>query len=238
YTVQLLKIVGGRYMREGDLTSVLHIWNTGNANGKTYHEDYVTNALKVKKAYEALIADNPFTVSAAAPAVDPIETQSDPSNSADDSTAPSSPDIVQPPTQNAEQIINTGDVAAPAPPPQDVTLNAPAAMGTTATGAKITVLGITVPTFLVVAAQTVGGWIRDGYIDGKAIADTVLSMITANTKYIMLLLVALMGLLAVKKILRELVFLVTVISHMFPTLNNVTVVAPEPVQKRWWQVWR
>lgn len=65
YTIKLLKLVGGHYMRDGDLTAVLHIWNTGSANGKTYHEDYVDNALKVKKAYDALLKENPFKTSAA-----------------------------------------------------------------------------------------------------------------------------------------------------------------------------
>lgn len=60
YTVQLLKIVGGHYMRDGDLTAVLHIWNTGNANGKTYHGDYVANALKVAKFYEGINVGSPF----------------------------------------------------------------------------------------------------------------------------------------------------------------------------------
>jgi ketosteroid isomerase-like protein len=71
YTVQLLKLVGGRYMRDGDLASVLHIWNTGHANGKTYHEDYVTNALKVAKFYEAINTGDPFNSAALPAAADP-----------------------------------------------------------------------------------------------------------------------------------------------------------------------
>jgi hypothetical protein len=70
YSVQLLKIVSGHYLAENDLASVLHIWNTGSANGKTYHEDYVVNALKVKTAYDKLLAAKPFTVSAAEPVGD------------------------------------------------------------------------------------------------------------------------------------------------------------------------
>jgi hypothetical protein len=55
YTVKLLKHVGGSYMRRGDLEAVLRIWNTGSANGKTYHADYPANALKVKKFYEQIL---------------------------------------------------------------------------------------------------------------------------------------------------------------------------------------
>lgn len=63
FTIKLLKIVGGEYLRDGDLESVLHIWNTGNANGKTYHEDYVVNALLVQKHYEQILnaADDKFS---------------------------------------------------------------------------------------------------------------------------------------------------------------------------------
>ncbi|HUF02811.1 MAG TPA: hypothetical protein VMM38_01405 [Aridibacter sp.] len=52
FTVQLLRIVGGQFLVRRDYGSVLRIWNTGSANGKTYHADYVTNALKVKRHYE------------------------------------------------------------------------------------------------------------------------------------------------------------------------------------------
>jgi hypothetical protein len=52
-------------MKRGDLASVLHIWNTGSANGKTYHEDYTTNALKVKTFYDELLTAKPFNSAAA-----------------------------------------------------------------------------------------------------------------------------------------------------------------------------
>lgn len=60
YTIQLLKIgESGKYLLRGDLPSVLRIWNTGNANGKTYHESYVDNALLVRKHYVQILKENP-----------------------------------------------------------------------------------------------------------------------------------------------------------------------------------
>lgn len=59
YTVRLLQIVGGKYLENKDYESVLRIWNTGNANGKTHDPDYVENALSVKNAYSKLLAANP-----------------------------------------------------------------------------------------------------------------------------------------------------------------------------------
>jgi hypothetical protein len=47
YTVKLLQLVGGQWLEKKSYPAVLRIWNTGSANGKTYHEDYVANALLV-----------------------------------------------------------------------------------------------------------------------------------------------------------------------------------------------
>lgn len=58
YTIRLLLIVSGDYLRRGDLESVLRIWNTGSANGNTYHAAYVASALKVKRAYEQVLQEN------------------------------------------------------------------------------------------------------------------------------------------------------------------------------------
>lgn len=103
YTVQLLKIVGGTYMKHGDLTAVLHIWNTGNANGKTYHGDYVENALKVKRFYDEMIAASPLftaSISAATPAAKPTDEQPSDGDSAQDALN-DTPSVKQPPTSDS-----------------------------------------------------------------------------------------------------------------------------------------
>lgn len=60
YTIRLLKLgESGKYLSRGDLASVLRIWNTGSANGKTYHASYVPNALLVRKHYAQILKENP-----------------------------------------------------------------------------------------------------------------------------------------------------------------------------------
>lgn len=159
-----------------------------------------------------------------------------------DSTQPESDtaDATVPPTiQNAEQIINTGDSAPPTPAPVDVTLNAPQGMGSVQTATKVTVLGITVPPFILVIIETIKGWISDGFLDAKEIGNTVVSLIKDNSKYILIAVGLVVVVIIIKKITRELIFLVTVITHAIPGWNSVTVIAPEKVEatKKWWQFW-
>ena len=112
YTVRLLKLVGGAYMRNGDLTSVLHIWNTGSANGKTYHADYVDNALAVKAQYEKLLVGATWPVveeadksvrgpqedsAAVAPAVIPVDEPLEEPVDLESITAGTTQDQAQPP---------------------------------------------------------------------------------------------------------------------------------------------
>lgn len=121
YTVKLLKIVGGNYMKHGDLEAVLHIWNTGSANGKTYHEDYVENALKVKKHYEAILKEHNYkypksSISTAAPdgnsAANPIKTKLP--NEAGSSAQLPTPKA-QPSNPSAEFVAEDKKVEAPPP---------------------------------------------------------------------------------------------------------------------------
>ncbi len=158
------------------------------------------------------------------------------------STATDSPANITPiaPVQTADTIVNTGDVATPTPPPQDVTLSAPQGMGSVSGATKVTIAGITIPTFLIGAVDAVKGWIADGYIDARQIGDVVLTFIQNNTKYIFMAIGGVIVVIIVKKICRELIFLVTVVSHAIPGWNSVTVVAPEPVvvTKKWWQFWK
>lgn len=64
--VELLEVVAGPYIRRSDWGSVLRIWNTGRPNGKTYHADYVSNALAVMESYRLQAKNKIFELSAAA----------------------------------------------------------------------------------------------------------------------------------------------------------------------------
>lgn len=160
---------------------------------------------------------------------------------ADSTSLESEPaEATTPPTiQNAEQIINTGDTGTPTPAPVDVTLNAPQGMGSVQTATKVTVLGITVPPFIFVIVETIKGWISDGSLDAKEIGNTVVSLIKDNSKYILIAVGLVVVVIIIKKITRELIFLVTVITHAIPGWNSITVVAPEKVEpkKKWYQFW-
>ena len=120
----------------------------------------------------------------------------------------------------------------------DVTLNAPQGMGSVQTSTKMVIGGIAVPPFLVAAIEVVKGWISDGIIDIKTVAESVVNLIRVNFKYVLILLGVLIGVVIIKKICREIIFLVTVISHAIPGWNSVTVTAPEPVEKKsTWKFW-
>ena len=54
FAVKLLGIVSGNNLQRKEYDDVLRIWNTGNENGKTYHESYVPNALSVMRAYQEI----------------------------------------------------------------------------------------------------------------------------------------------------------------------------------------
>jgi len=161
---------------------------------------------------------------------------------ATDNTSPSEePQNSEPPIiQNAEQIINTGDTASQTPAPVDMTINAPQGMGSVQTATKVTVLGITVPPFILVVVETIKGWISDGFLDAKEIGNTVVSLIKDNSKYILIAVGLVVVVIIIKKITRELIFLVTVITHAIPGWNSITVIAPEKVEpvKKWYQFWK
>lgn len=120
------------------------------------------------------------------------------------------------------------------PPPNTTTveLAAPAKEGATAASAKMTIGGIVIPGFIVTAITTIKQWVADGYIDAKQIADTVLQFIQANQKYVFVLITALIGLLIVKKVIKQVTFWLSMLTHAIPTWNNVVVApAEQPAAK-------
>jgi len=185
------------------------------------------------RLFEKLLRDSGSSTTAAVQTADSSSLEPEP---ADASTTPTTTEVVQ----NAEQIINTGDTGASTPAPVDVTLNAPQGMGSVQTATKVTVLGITVPPFILIIVETIKGWISDGFLDAKEIGNTVVALIKDNSKYILIAVGLVVVVIIIKKITRELIFLVTVITHAIPGWNSITVVAPEKVEpkKKWYQFWK
>lgn len=72
YAVRLLVIVSGNNLQRKEYDDVLRIWNTGSENGKTYHEDYVANALAVMREYAALNVVQP-AATPIAPSAAPVQ---------------------------------------------------------------------------------------------------------------------------------------------------------------------
>lgn len=144
------------------------------------------------------------------------------------------------PTQNAEVIVNSGDNAAPVPVAENVTVGAPAKDGSTASATKKTILGVAVPGFIVAGVAALKDAISQGYISAADVGSTVLSFIRENQKYVFVLIGLLILLQIVKKVFKQVAFLISMITHAIPGWNNVTVVPfvePEPV-KKWWQIWK
>lgn len=135
----------------------------------------------------------------------------------------------QPPTvieQKAENIINAGDMSA-APAPEDKTMDAPPKDGATATSTKMTIAGIVVPGCIVAAIKTIQDLVTDGYVSASDIGSTVLSFIRDNQKYVFLLIGLLILLLIVKKLVKQVTFWLSMLTHAIPGWNNVKVVPTE-----------
>lgn len=231
YTVELLKIVGGPYMRDGDLEAVLHIWNTGSANGKTYHADYVDNALKVKKFYEeelkkpnvsAAVAispgpDAPRSVSQGNTGEPPSGLQADPNGPPKEAQSPT--------TQVADQITNIdGGKAVPDNfVPETKTVEAPAKEGTTAAATKLTVAGIVVPSFMVGTVKAIQSAMESGFVDAKTIGDAILGFITNNSKYVFAGLGMVIGMMLIKKAFKQVTFWLQMWINSDPNRHDVEI---------------
>lgn len=164
----------------------------------------------------------------------------DPANSPDDSPPPSDTnhkiaDTVQ---------INEGDTASVVPPTsfvaEDKTIEAPPKDGATATTAKTTILGIAVPASAYAVVTGIQDWIEKGFLDVKAIAAALIELIRNNVKYVSILVGLIVAVVIVKKIFKQITFLLQVWIAARPDMHNVTVVPAhvEPVKKSWWHFWR
>jgi len=212
-----------RYARQGfkGFSALQGRVNRGDAN-KVAH-DYPDRLLVYERARHALADD--FNLGSTA---DSIATE-DP--------AVSSPNPV------SEPQIDPPPVETPSTDPgtklQPVEMPAPAKDGATATAAKTTVLGITVPAFMLAGIETVKGLVRDGYVDAKEIGSTVVKLIVENQKYVFMLIGAFIALLIVKKLVKQITLWISMITAAIPSWHTVTVTPAEaPPVSKWWQIWK
>lgn len=229
-----------RYADSQNIFAVEGIVNRGNASKTAWGETDREKLWKILVRYLPndfdLSQDSTATIQATAPTTADTSATARTDNTAPATEAP--PSIA--PIQTADTIVNTGDVATPTPAPQDVTLAAPAGMGSVQSATKMTVLGFAVPTSVYTIFAAIKSAMDNGFVDAKDIGGAVMNFISQNTKYVFILIGGVIFAIIVKKICRELIFLVTVISHAIPSWNSVTVVAPDtvPVTKKWYEVWK
>lgn len=103
--------------------------------------------------------------------------------------------------QEAETAVNTTPQDVPQSPPSEVKeVTAPAKEDSTATATKLTIAGITVPTFLTAAVSAIQSAIQNGFISAADVGQAVLGFIRDNTKWVLILI----GLIIVGLMLRKL----------------------------------
>jgi hypothetical protein len=91
-----------------------------------------------------------------------------------------------PPTENTTEIVT-------APPKEN----------STATATKATVFGIAVPAFVGVAIKAITDLISQGFISAAQIGEFVLNLIKENQKYVLWIVIALILLLGIKKLCKQ-----------------------------------
>lgn len=110
-------------------------------------------------------------------------------------------------------------------------LSAPAPDGSTNAAAKMTIAGITVPAFLVTILGLIQTWITNGVIDLKAIFDLAIKFFTENTRYLIFLIIAFIGFLTVKKLIKQVSFIVNMVLNANPAYHDIRVVPQQGVAR-------
>jgi hypothetical protein len=141
--------------------------------------------------------------------------------------------------QIAENIVNTGNPAPAEFVPETIDVNAPAPEGATATTARTTILGFAVPAGLYAVFEGAKQLVTDGVLDMKEIFNALLVLIRENASYLPYLVGFIVGIVALKKVFRQISFIVQMVINANPRWNNVNIVPtvkePEPA---WWQFWK
>lgn len=114
----------------------------------------------------------------------------------------------QPIQETTKVEVNQGEIKvetsnAPPPEPKTEIVNAPPKENSTATATKATILGITVPAFVGVAVKAVTDLVSQGFVSSAQIGEFVLNLIRENQKYVLWIVIALIVLLGLKKLCKQ-----------------------------------
>jgi len=217
----------GRYLKKDDASVEDYVRARDCVNG-----DIAKNGLLIanhaEKFENILFRSMAISIASGNPAASSPESASD--NEIDPPSV-GTPSI----TQTADTIVNTGNSTDPAST-TTIPMEPPVKEGASASAAKATILGFTVPVGVVTVIESIQGLVRDGYLDAKEIASTVVRLIIDNQKYVLMLIGAYIGLLIVKKIGKQVTFWLSMLTAAVPSWNTVVVPpSSEPARAKWWR---
>ncbi len=215
--------------RRGKYFAIQGIVNRGQAGKMPLHWD------KRKKCYEIALAvlPNNFRLENTdikqADTLPPIDT--------DTPRTPLVPVMVETIEPDVLEILQTEDFTPhvlnqiedftegkkPDHPQISVEMNAPAKEGSTSTVVTTTILGIAVPGFIGVAFKAVTDLISQGFVSSAEIGSFAMNLIKDNQKYIFWIVLALTGLLAIKKICKQITFWIQMYFKASKDYQNVEV---------------
>lgn len=116
--------------------------------------------------------------------------------------AAASPSELLPAEQSAPVILQVDPPTTP-PPTETKTVEAPPKENSTATATKLTVAGITIPTFLTGIITAIQSAIANGFVSSAEIGAAVLAFIRENTKYVLILVGLIIAAMALKKLWKQ-----------------------------------
>lgn len=231
YTIQLMRIVAGTYLKAKNYEACLRIWNTGRPQGKTYDPNYVHNALLVMEfaapLLEKLKSRTPDAGSQAGGGgvladigADDFEPDENDLTDHEDSMEPDENQTAPEPPAPAKEDAPKND-------PQTVDMTAPAETGTfrKKIGRWWQALGFGVPTGAGVLAM-IQSSVQDGHVDWKEVLQITVTTFVAVLPYVTAIIIA----VVLYKIINT-----AMIQHSFnkrmeingnPDLNNIKIKQP------------
>jgi len=181
-----------------------------NSRGTDYEEarriingkDKASTIAGYARRFEAILKESATKISAATtsaktpdlPAISDIKANI----SVNDSTE-------QPPIQNADTIVNTGDTTATVPT-ETKEMQAPPSDGSTNATTRMTIAGIAIPAILVPVITAIKDLVTNGYIDAKELAAVCLSFVQNNFKWVLAIIAIVIAFLALKKLWVQITF--------------------------------
>ncbi len=141
--------------------------------------------------------------------------------------------------QIAETIVNTGDNNVPDGfVSEDKRILAPEKDNATATATKATILGFAVPPTIYAVFQGITNTLEKGYFDAKEIIAKLMDFLIQNMKYVFILVGLIIVILIVKKIFKQLAFLLQMYLLSRPDLHTPVIIANQTTARSEITTWQ